>query len=71
VRQRRSVEVEPGLPLEVLGCDPPVVLADELLRLVRIRLRQVLVKPGADAVYDRFVERVYRVYGAITGTVEM
>jgi hypothetical protein len=51
VRESGSVEVEPTLALEVLGRDPAVVLADELLGLRSVRLGQMLVKPGADAVY--------------------
>jgi hypothetical protein len=58
VRQRGAVEVEPAPALEILWRDPAVVLADELLRLGRVRLGQVLVKPGADAVYESLVERV-------------
>jgi hypothetical protein len=58
VRQRGAVEVETALALEVLRCDPAVVLADELLRLLGVRLGQMLAKPGANAVYQSLIERV-------------
>jgi hypothetical protein len=51
VRESGPVEVEPTLALEILRRDPPVVLADELLGLCSVRLGQMLVKSGADAVY--------------------
>jgi hypothetical protein len=57
VRERRAVEVDRGLARQVLRGDPAVVLADELLRLFRVRLGQVLMKPSTDAVYEGFVER--------------
>jgi hypothetical protein len=57
VRQRGAVEVEAALAFEILGRDPAVVLADELLRLCGIRLRQMLAEPGANAVYQGLIER--------------
>jgi hypothetical protein len=58
VRQRSAVEVQPALTGQVLLRDPAVVLADELLRLICVRLRKMLVKPGADPVYQGFIERL-------------
>jgi hypothetical protein len=57
MRQRGAVEVEPALALEILWCNPAVVLADELLRLMCVRLGQMLAKPGANAVYQSLIER--------------
>jgi hypothetical protein len=58
VRESGSVKVERALSLEVLRRDPAVVLADELLGLRSVRLGQMLVKPGAYAVYKSLVKRV-------------
>jgi hypothetical protein len=58
VRQCGAVEVEPALALEIVGRNPAVVLADELLRLRGIRLGQMLAKPGANAVYQSLIGRV-------------
>jgi hypothetical protein len=61
VRQRCAVEVEAALSREVLGRDPTVVLPDEFLGLLGVRLREVLVEPGTYAVYEGVVERLIRV----------
>jgi hypothetical protein len=58
VRERRAVEVDARLAREILRGDPAVVLADELLRLTGVGLRQMLVKPGTDGVYEGFIERL-------------
>src|SRR3954452_16100899 len=58
VRQSGSVEVEPALALEVLGRYPAVVLPDEFLGLSSVRLRQMLVEPGAHAIDKSLVERL-------------
>jgi hypothetical protein len=58
VRQRGAVEVEPAFALQIVGRNPAVVLPDELLRLRGIRLRQMLAKPGANAVYQSLIGRV-------------
>jgi hypothetical protein len=58
VRERGAVQIEAALAGQILGRNPAVVLADELLRLCRIRLWQMLVKPGADPVYEGFIERI-------------
>jgi hypothetical protein len=42
VRERGAVEVDPAPALEVFGRNPAVVLADELLRLCRVGLAQML-----------------------------
>jgi hypothetical protein len=58
VRQRGAVQVQAALARQVLRGDPAVVLADEFLRLRCVRFRQMLMKPGADAVYQGFIERL-------------
>jgi hypothetical protein len=56
VRERRAVEVELGALAEVVRRDPAVVLADELLRLGRLVLVEMLPEPLADVPYQRLVD---------------
>jgi hypothetical protein len=56
VGERGAVQVELGALSEIVGGDPAVVLAYELLRLGRLLLVEVLPEPLADVPYQRLVD---------------